>query len=705
MASAAPRGAEAGYTDEIGSALLPLRSGSDAAISAGRQAQMRISRAGRIVADVYVSGDIAVATERLRAAGMSVVATATDPVPVAEGWIPLDRVDAVAQLARTDAVLPVPAGDTDVGSVTSGGVVSHQIPLANTLLPSANGAGVDVGIISDSMSRVGTGVAGSQATGDLPLNTQVMKEGFPGGTDEGRAMAEIVYDEAPGVNRIMFAAGSNLGPVDKANSIKLLADNGADVIADDIFYLTEPFFQDGTVAQAVDEAKAAGVAYFASAGNRARQSYAADYSDSGGMHDFDPGPGTEVVQSITNVSNGGFIQLALDWDEPWGGAQTDLNVDLVKPTGAALPGPPVLGGADDNPAIGLPREVATWSNTTGATQAVAVRITRVAGTRSPFMKYIVRKNTSGFAINAFPTNSPAINPDAASAKGALAIAAVAADDPGLNSPETFTSRGPVTRLFDISGNRLAVPEVLAKPDVAAADKVVTTVPGFLPFSGTSAAAPSAAGIAAILRSANPGAGVNEVYEQMTDPTHAIDCTASLLVPDPDCGAGFLLAPLALAGLDRTGPGVSRTLAPARPNGRHGWYTRPIRITWTGVDPESSLESAPCPVTTDRRQGTNSFSCTVRSGGGVTTGEVRLRLDTVRPRHPRMIGLRGRRFKQGDIPPARRRIRCRSADGTSGLASCRIGRLSSKLGRHVLVAVATDRAGLRSVRRLRYRVTR
>ena len=54
-------------------------------------------------------------------------------------------------------------------------------------------------------------------------------------------------------------------------------------------------------------------------------------------------------------------------------------------------------------------------------------------------------------------------------------------------------------------------------------------------------------------------------------------------------------------------------------------------------------------------------------------------------------------------PRKNKIRCRSKDRTSGLASCRIKGYSRKRGRHTLVARATDKAGLSSVSKLRYRV--
>ena len=130
------------------------------------------------------------------------------------------------------------------------------------------GAGVKVGVISDSIDEVGAGIAGSQGTGDLPPDVQNLGD-LPGGTDEGRAMAEIVYDVAPGISGIVFVTAAG-GPQAKANSIDSLVSHGVKVIADDTSYITEPFFQDDVVAQAVDRAKADGVAYLIAAGKRRR---------------------------------------------------------------------------------------------------------------------------------------------------------------------------------------------------------------------------------------------------------------------------------------------------------------------------------------------------------------------------------------------------------------------------------------------------
>jgi hypothetical protein len=84
-----------------------------------------------------------------------------------------------------------------------------------------------------------------------------------------------------------------------------------------------------------------------------------------------------------------------------------------------------------------------------------------------------------------------------------------------NQPEGFTSPGPATILFDKDANRLAVPDVREQPRVAAADAantsffsgdVNTDLDSNPNFSGTSAAAPHAAAIAALVLQSRGGSG-------------------------------------------------------------------------------------------------------------------------------------------------------------------------------------------------------
>jgi subtilisin family serine protease len=263
---------------------------------------------------------------------------------------------------------------------------------------------------------------------------------------------------------------------------------------------------------------------------------------------------------IVGVPNGYSFELWLQWDEPWGNATTDLNIELVD----AATGNPltrdVTNNVGGNPVAGV-----YWRNNTGNLVDVALEITRANGTGTPRMKYIAyQRDQNGvnvpFFINEYDTVSSAISPDAASARGALTVAEVRLDIPGLNTPQAESSRGPVTHYFDAAVNRLATPEVRQKPDVAGATCVSTTVPGFATFCGTSAAAPHIAGIAALMLSANPNLTVQDLYAVMRqyDPNPAIsntiDCTNSSPQyprdtfgnPHNACGYGFVLADHAVA---------------------------------------------------------------------------------------------------------------------------------------------------------------
>jgi Subtilase family len=284
----------------------------------------------------------------------------------------------------------------------------------------------------------------------------------------------------------------------------------------------------------------------------------------------------------------------------------------------------------------------------------------------------------------------------------MAVAAIAATGP-LDAPEAFSSRGPVTRLFDADGNRLATPEVRQKPDIAGADGVSTTVPGFRPFYGTSAATPSLAGVAALAISANPTMSLAELRAILTNPVNTLDCRAAGL-PDADCGFGFAFADSVVAqALDRTPPELATQVSPAEPNGQNGWWTGDVAVSWSASDDGSPVATRTgcddASVTTD---GPLTVTCAATSAGGTTSRSVTVKRDATPPDAPAFTGIGAGTYDAATLP-AQADIGCTSSDATSGLAGCTVSALDHAAGEHTITATATDNAGLTSTSTLTYTV--
>ena len=150
---------------------------------------------------------------------------------------------------------------TKVGITTSQGNVAMRSNLVRSGYD-IGGSGVKVGVISDSYNTIRNNPAlADVSNGDLPgitnpngnLTPVQVLGGFPFGIrlDEGRAMAQIVHDVAPKAE-LAFRTGF-ISAGDFGQGIRELANAGCQVIVDDVTYITEPFYRDGVVAQAVDE--------------------------------------------------------------------------------------------------------------------------------------------------------------------------------------------------------------------------------------------------------------------------------------------------------------------------------------------------------------------------------------------------------------------------------------------------------------------
>ncbi len=506
---------------------------------------------------------------------------------VVSGRLPISALPAAAELASLRFAQPA-AAMTRAGLVTSQGDQATRSNAARTTF-GKDGTGISVGVLSDSFNCLG-GAAADVANGDLsPVAVLQEAPDCSSDADEGRAMLQIVHDLAPGAG-LLFATADN-GTASFAQNIQTLAALGAKVIVDDVIYLSEPMFQDGIVAQAVDSVVAKGVAYFSAAGNDARNAYSSAFRPGVGFspgafpsargaphffggtaHDFDPGPGVDVFQRITLPNGAGFI-MSLQWDSPAAsvspgapGSPNDLDVYVFDAAGTQV----VAGSALDN-INGDPIELFSFINNTGVTADFNIMITNFAGTNPGLMKYVL----FGFGgkIQEFATNSGAIYGHA-NANGAEAVGAAAYFQTpafGISPPllEPYSSSGTTPVLFDIAGNRLPTPDLRAdKPEIVAPDGVDTTFfgsadiegNGFPNFFGTSAAAPHAAAAAALLLQAKPAVTPAKLYRSLENT--AIDMGTPGF--DNNTGFGFIQSDKALAAALKTsaadfdGDGISDT---------------------------------------------------------------------------------------------------------------------------------------------------
>ncbi len=467
---------------------------------------------------------------------------------------------------------------TGQGSESSEGDVAHKANLARSTY-GVSGAGIKIGVLSDGA----TNVAASQALGDLGVVTVL--PGQVGTGDEGTAIMEVIHDLAPGARLYFATAFTSIESF--AQNIHDLRTAGCDIIVDDVSYFAETRFQDGQdpsvyactgagclvsdtdggiVIQAVNDVVADGALYFSSAANSGNLdddtagTWEGDFVDGGAataplagdgdVHVFD-GSTTPPTTFDTITAAGGPI--ILNWSDPLGASANDYDLYVLNSTGTAIVGAstdtqsgstdPVEGigsGADlaNNRIVvvlfsGQPRYLHVTTNrgrlaiaTAGATYGhnAANQGFGVAATPAylPF--------TIGYPAGPFP------NPFSAS-----------------NLVEPFTSDGPRRIFFHADGTPITAGNfsssggsLLQKPDITAADGVsVTGIGGFgSPFYGTSAAAPHAAAIAGLLKSAKPGITSAELRTALT--STAIDIMAAGW--DRDAGSGIVMADAAIASL-------------------------------------------------------------------------------------------------------------------------------------------------------------
>ncbi|MBI5087974.1 MAG: S8 family serine peptidase [Actinobacteria bacterium] len=440
-------------------------------------------------------------TDRARTAVIALGGTVVGSVPgeVLQASLPAGALERLADHAFVDSVRrPLTANRPVTDAVEFGPVMGQNVNIVNASAWHAagiTGAGVKVGIIDffdlslwtpaengpvpDSAHRF---CLDSSGAGYCPST------GAPG-EEHGVAIAEVLRDMAPDAELYLATAGT---ASDLMAAIDWFAANGVRIVTRSLGAAYDgPGDGTGPLAAVVDHATALGITWFNSAGNDAAGGYGrfSDGTDGTGYVDFLPGPGYDPDLRVlpTPVSPGVnawcFGLDGIRWSD-WGlpAAQiTDYELEVY------LDGnlfETVSTRYDDSkPLLGQDYYLGCTSHT------VSVRLRRIGGGDSRGDVIEVGLFTGELARSSvgYSAAKPVVD------SRSPALVAVGAIDPAAGTSVGFySSQGPT------NDGRI-------KPDVTAPSCVASSI--YVPcFSGTSAASPSAAGMAALLYERGLAAG-------------------------------------------------------------------------------------------------------------------------------------------------------------------------------------------------------
>jgi hypothetical protein len=455
--------------------------------------------AGKVVVEVYPSGDVTAAVAAIEAAG-GVVSYPGGELALVGAEVPLGSLVALSEDAAVRWVQP-PA-QPFAEAVTGEGV-------AFTDADDWHAAGITGGGVKVAVMDLGfTGYASAQASGDLPasLITQSYCGGGIGGTtSHGTAVAEIVHDMAPDAQIYLICVDQM---TDISPALDYMNAQGIDVINHSVgWFNTERGDGTGPFLTLSNKAEGYGIAWFNSAGNYALRHWSGNFNDSNdgdGIHEFS---GTDERNTFT-LEGHQQVYVALKWDE-WPTSSNDFDLYLLDITGGGVE---VDWSVDTQDGTQPPTEVISYTNPTGSTRTYAVEIREFSAASTPDMDlFVLSPDDLEYAVTSRSLNDNSTVPNIY-ASGAVWWFNGAIED--------FSSRGPTI-------------DARTKPDLTGPDGVNTFTYGA--FGGSSAASPHAAGAAALLLSVYPWMTPAELRAAVLAHTH----DAGVAGPDNLYGVGVL----------------------------------------------------------------------------------------------------------------------------------------------------------------------
>jgi len=349
------------------------------------------------------------------------------------------------------------------------------------------------------------------------------------GLEHGVAVAEVVKDVAPDAELYLATVGT---VSDLRAAIDWFAAQGVGIVSRSLGAAYDgPGDGTGPLAAVVDRAAASGITWFNSAGNDADGSYGRFTGGvtADGYVDFDASPGVDTRLLLSGQSIGLDGIRWSDWGKP-AAATTDYAIEFYDP-GAPQPflrlDAPQRAGAP-------PLEAVDVHNEGSGPFEIAMRVVAPGDGTNDVVEVGVFAGGVERSSVAFSAAKPVVD-----SRNPALVAVGAVEGPSWNTVAFYSSQGPTN-------------DGRVKPDVTAASCVSSSVYAPGPrygsaacFRGTSASAPSAAGVAALLLSrglALTGAPLAALVRANV---------RDLGPPGPDSafGAGFVTLPAPPAGID------------------------------------------------------------------------------------------------------------------------------------------------------------